>query len=113
MSTRSVLSDDVVQMAFDYLKTGSEEIAMARANVIRAEYAAKRVSARLFKASEGSVDMRKASATDHKDYAEAMERLAVAEETWERMKDQRNRAQLILDAWRTMESSDRSVRNFR
>lgn len=113
MSARAVLTDDVVQMAFDYLKNGSEEIALARANVIRAEYAAKRVFSRLFKKSDGSVDMRKATATDHEDYAKAMEHLALAEETWERVRDQRNRAELILEAWRTAEASDRSVRNFR
>ena len=113
MSARSVLTDEAVQMAFDYLKNSSEEIAVARANVIRSEYAAKRVFSRLFRKGDGSVEMRKAYATDHDDYAEAMEHLAVAEETWERMRDQRNRAELILEAWRTAEASDRTVRNFR
>lgn len=111
--TRSVISDEAVEMGFHYLNTSSEEIAMARANQIRAEYKAKRVFAKLFLRAEGNVESRKAWATDHEEYAEAMENVAIAESTWERMRDQRNRAELIIEAWRTAEASGRTIKNFR
>jgi len=107
--TRRVITDDAVEMAFKYLHTSSEEIAMARANRIRAEYKAKRTFARLFRKADGAVEMRKAIATDHDDYAAAMEDVAIAEQTWELMSDQRNRAELILEAWRTAEASERVI----
>ena len=104
-----MIPNEAVEMAFLYLNNSSEEIAAARANMIRAEYKAKRVFARMFMAASGSVEARKAMATDSEEYAEAMERIAIAEETWERMTDQRNRAKLILEAWRTREATERAV----
>ena len=110
---RRVISDEAVEMGFHYLNDSSEEIALARANQIRAEFRAKKVFARMFKHSAGSVEMRKAIAMDSDEYAAAMEDVAIAEATWERMKDQRNRAELIIKAWQTFEASDRAPRNFR
>lgn len=110
---RRVITDDAVEMAFNYLHTSSEEIALARANRIRAEFKAKQVFARAFRAAVGAVEMKKAIATCDPDYEIAMENVAIAEETWERMSDQRNRAELILEAWRTAEASDRVMAKIR
>ena len=111
--SRKIITDDAVEMAFKYLHSSSEEIAVARANRIRAEYQAKRVFARLFRHADGNIEMRKAYATDHDDYAAAMERVAKSDETWELMSDQRNRAELILEAWRTAEASERVIGKMR
>ena len=111
--SNQIISDEAVEMGFSYLNTSSQEIAAARGNQIRMEYKAKRVFARKFLEAEGNVETRKAAATDHSDYAAAMENVAVAEETWERMKDQRNRAELIIKAWQTAEASGRQIRSIR
>lgn len=108
-----LLSDEIVQTAFDWLLKSSDEIAMARGNTIRAEFKAKKVFARLFMLADGSVEARKSWAQCHDEYAVAMENVAVAEETWERARDQRNRAELIIEAYRTMEASERAVGKMR
>lgn len=108
--SNSIITDAAVEMGFKYLNESSEEIAAARGNQIRAEYKAKRVFARQFLQADGSVEARKALATDSNEYALAMENVAIAEETWERMKDQRNRADLIIKAWQTAEASGRKFR---
>jgi hypothetical protein len=108
-----LISQDVLDSAFNWLLKSSDEIASARGNSVRMEYKAKRVFARLFRHAEGSVEMRKAFAMDHDEYAEAMENVAIAEETWERAKDQRNRCELILETWRTQEASQRAITRIR
>jgi hypothetical protein len=108
-----IITDEVAQMAFDYLNTESHAIGVARANTIRAEFKAKRVFARLFRQASGSVEARKMWATEQAEYEEAMEHYAVAVQNWENMQDSRNRAELIIEAWRTQEASGRQVRSIR
>lgn len=111
--SKQLITDEVVQGAFDYLHDDSRPIASARANLIRAEYQVKRIHAKLFLAATGTIEARKAWATAHDDYAEAQERLAIAEGVWEQQKDQRNRATMILEAWRTEQASRRVVDRIR
>lgn len=108
-----LITDEVLDAAFEWLLNSSQEIASARGNLIRAEYKTKRIFSRLFSNASGTVDQRKAYATDHPEYADAQEALAVAEEAWERAKDQRNRAELIVEAWRTEQASRRIVDKIR
>ena len=108
-----LISEDVLDSAFQWLLKSSDEIASARGNQIRMEYKAKRVFARLFLKAEGSVEVRKAWATDHDEYAVAMENVAVSEEVWERLKDQRNRAELVIEAWRSQTATKRVVDRIR
>lgn len=105
-----LLTREQIQAAFEVLASPSNEIGAARANLIRKEYRVKRVHAKLMRqAPEGSVEMRKAWATDHDDYAAACDDHAEAEGEWERLKDQRNKAELVMEAWRTMSSNDRTA----
>lgn len=113
MNNRSVISDEAIEMAFTYLNEQSEQIGIARANLIRAEYKAKRVFARLFMVASGSVDSKKMWATDNDEYAAAVENIAVATQCWETMSDQKNRAELIIKAWQTAEASGRALRSIR
>ena len=108
-----ILSQEAIDGAFEWLQTNSETVAIAKVKVKRTEYQAKRIFARLFKRAEGSVETRKAWATDHEDYAQAMEAVFEAEEAWEQMADQRNKREIILELWRTKEASERQVRSIR
>ncbi len=107
------ISEEAVDAAFHWLLSSSEEIAAARGNKVRKEYLAKRVFARMFKHADGNIEMKKAIAMDSEEYAAAMEDVAIAEETWERASDQRNRAQIIIEVWRTSEASQRSIQRLR
>lgn len=107
------IPEAAVNAAFDWLLSSSDEIAAARGNKVRKEYVAKRIFARMFKHADGNVEMKKAIAMDSEEYAQAMEEVAIAEETWERMSDQRNRAQIIIEAWRTSEASQRAIQRIR
>lgn len=113
MTAPAIIPEEAVQAAFDWLLSSSNDVAAARANLIRAEFKAKKVHARIFLRATGSVESRKAQATDHPDYEEAMERVFVAEETWTRLQDQRSKAEAILEAWRTQEASQRAIRQLR
>lgn len=109
-----VITPEIAQGAFDWLLSDSAAIATARANVVRAEFGAKKAFALAYKKStDGSIESRKMDATCSAEYTEAMERLATAEGTWERMKDQRERAKVILECWRTQEASGRTLDRFR
>jgi hypothetical protein len=102
-----VVTPEIAQSAFDWLSTDSNDIALARANLVRAEFEAKKAYARAFKCAVGAVESRKMDAMLDDGYGTAMERLAIAEGEWERQKDQRNRAQTILECWRTQQASER------
>lgn len=113
MSGDGKISEAAVDGAFDWLLSASDEIAAARGNKVRKDYQAKRIFARMFKHAEGNIEMKKAIAMDSDEYAAAMEDVAIAEETWSRMDDQRNRAVLIIEAWRTLQASRRAIDRIR
>lgn len=110
---KQLITDQVLDGAFEWLLQSSDEIAQARANLIRAEYKVKAEFSRLYLKATGAVEARKAWAFSHPEYADAIERLAEAEGTWERAKDQRNRAEMIIEAWRTEQASRRVIDRIR
>ena len=104
-----LLTEEVIDSAFQWLLASSEEIAMARGNVIRTEFKAKKTHARLYLQATGTIESKKAQATDSPEYEVAMEAYATAMEVWERAQDQRNRAELIIEAYRTEQASERAL----
>lgn len=104
-----LLNQDVIDSAFQWLIASSDEIAMARGNVIRTEFKMKKVHARLYLQATGTIESKKAQATTHPEYEEAVENYAIAMQTWERAQDQRNRAELVIEAWRTASASERAI----
>ena len=103
------LPEEAVSAAFDWLREASDVVAAAKINMLRKEFMAKKIHAKLFRAAEGSIDARKAWATDHDDYARAMEEYFQAAELWEQLMDRRNKCEACLEAWRTQEASQRGV----
>jgi hypothetical protein len=103
------LTQEVVEAAFEWLTGSSDDISNARAQVLRMEYKAKRVQARLFLNGTGSIESRKAQALDSDEYANAMENYFEAVKEWERMDDQRDRARTIIEAWRTASATERAI----
>lgn len=104
-----LISDTLVQQAFDWLKENAKPSAAARAARIRAEHNTKRVKAQQFLSHEGSVAERDAQAIASTEYDEAVEAECAAVEADEFHRNQRNKAEAIIDAWRTEQSNYRAM----
>lgn len=109
MQPTPLLTDEHVQAAFDWLRENSSATSAARAMVIRTEFKLKKVHARQMLMAQGPEWQRKALATCSTEYEAACEAYAAAEGEWERMRDQRNKCELIIEAWRTQSSNERGI----
>lgn len=109
MTDNRLITQDMAQAAFDWLASNSDDVAHARGSAIRAEYRVKKIMAKEFLKAEGSVDVRKATATCSAEYEEACENHAKADAQWEKLKDQRNKFELLIEAWRTQASNERGL----
>lgn len=104
-----LISDDLVQSAFDWLRENTRPAAAAKAARIRAEHTTKRVKAQMFLEASGSVAERDARAIASDEYLEAVDAEASAVEQDEYHRNQRNKAEAIIDAWRTEQSNYRAM----
>lgn len=100
----------MVEAAFDWLKDNAGAAAAAKAERIRAEYATKQAKARLFlECGESSVAAKEAWAIIQPEYDKAVEREAEAVEIDEFHRNQRSKAEAIIEAWRTEQASLRAM----
>ena len=104
-----IVSDQMVQDAFDWLHNHAESAASAKAEKIRAEYGVKATRARLFKEFEGTVAERQAWADCDMTTQEAYEREALAVETDEFHRVNRSKCEAIIEAWRTEQANLRGM----
>lgn len=108
-----LVTDEMVSEALGYLSGAAEPAAAAKAERIRAEYGRKRVRSRIMLDTDGPVAIREATAEISDEYEQACEREAEAarNDEWHRL--QRNKAEAIIEAWRTESATVRSGQNFR
>lgn len=104
-----LISDNLVQAAFDWLRENAAPSAAAKAARIRAEHNTKRVKAKQFLEASGSVAERDATAIASDEYLEAVDGEASAVEADEFHRNQRNKAEAIIEAWRTEQASMRAI----
>jgi len=90
-----------------FLAESDSHYAMAKTDVLRAEIMCKRVRARVFIGREGSIEARKAEAECHQDVIEADEALCTATLEFESLRAKRQRAELLIEVFRTVEASRR------
>jgi hypothetical protein len=93
--------------ALEYRATTDDAYAELRAAVLRTEILCKRVRSRVFVAGEGSVEMRKAQAEGHQDVIAADDAYIEATLEYERLRASRATADILIDAFRTVEASRR------
>lgn len=106
--SNSFIPDSKAMLAFDWLKDNAGTAAAARAERERAEWNLKQVKARLQRTSnEATVQAREDSALIHPDFQEAVDRLCEAIRADEEFRNNRNRAEALLDAWRTASANER------
>lgn len=104
-----LITEQMVQAAFDWLRENATTAAAAKAARIRAEHNTKRVKAKQFLASEGTVSEREHRALASKEYDRAVDDECQAVEADEFHRNQRNKAEAIIDAWRTEQSNYRAM----
>lgn len=105
-----LITDKMVHAAFDWLKENSGTAAAARANRIRAEHNTKKVKGKCFLEAEGSnIAERDARALQSPSLDEAIDAEAEAVRVDEWHRNQRNKAEAIIEAWRTEQSNLRAM----
>lgn len=111
---KRLITDEMLESALNYLATSSEDIASARANRLRAEFSRKRLRAKLILQSpEKSQGLREAWAESSDAYQTACELEADWVHKDEFCRSERNKAETIIEAWRSFEASNRAGNNFR
>lgn len=111
---KRLVTDEMMEAALEYLATASEHIAAARARRLRAEFKRKRVRARLMlESNQSSALLREAWAEAHQLYAEACEEEVEAVEADEKARSERNKADTIIETFRTEEATHRAGQSFR
>lgn len=109
-----LVTDEMMEEALRYLASSSDHIAAARAMRLRAEFKRKRVRAKLIlESNQPSAITREAWAEAHPVYHEACEEEVRAVEADEHARAERNKAETIIEAWRTENANQRAGSQFR
>ena len=109
-----LVTDEMVEEALNYLALSSAQIASARANRIRAEFKRKRIRAKLIlESNQPSATTREAWAEAHPLYHEACEEEVKAVEIDEYARAERNKADTIIETFRTEEATRRAGSGFK
>lgn len=89
----------------EFLAETDQTYAEAKTVLLRREILCKRVRARVFVASDGSVEARKANAETHSDVIGADDEYCSATLAFEALKARRSRAEILIDVWRSLNSA--------
>lgn len=105
-----LITEKMVNAAFDYLNDAADAAAKARADKILTEHRRKKVFAELLLLQEkGTADLRRAAVEAHPEYWTACEAeaAAVRDDAWH--SHQKGKAMAVIEAWRTEQSNLRSA----
>lgn len=106
----SLVTEKLLQSAFEYYHEQGDARAQAAADMIIAERRTRAMKAKLILSSPESTDRRReAWAECHADYHKAVEAEADAAKEVEWHRHQRSRADAIIEAWRTEQSTLRGL----
>ena len=106
---RFVITDQTVHAAFEWLEENAGAGAAAKAMRQRAEDEKKAAKARAYIAASGTVGEREAQALLSDDYKEACEAEYVAIEADELFRNQRSKCGMIIEAWRSVQATERQM----
>ena len=104
-----IVTNQMVQDAFDWLNENAGAAANAKALKVRAEYKVKKTKARLFLQYEGTVADRESQAITHDDYDKAIDTEVAAIEVDEWHRNQKDKCIAIIEAWRTEQANLRGM----
>jgi len=92
-----------------YLAESDQEFAQEKAQVERSEILRKRIRARLFLVATGTVAERQAQAEIDPEAEQADGDYCKTIASFETLKARRQRAELVIDVWRSLEASRRKT----
>jgi hypothetical protein len=95
--------------ALEFRATTDDDYAIRKADVLRCEILCKRVRARVMVSEEGAMDLRKAKAEGHGEVIAADDALVEAVDSFERLRASRETADILIEAFRTVEASRRKL----
>jgi len=104
-----LVTEKMVQAAFDWLQENAGPAAKAKAEKIKAEHATKKTRAMMFLEAEGNNAEREASAISSQEVQDAIDAEAEAVRQDEWFRNQRGRAEALIEAWRTESSNIRAM----
>lgn len=108
------ITDEMMEEALNFLAGHSSLGAEARANRFKAEHARKRVRANLIlNADKKTSALREAWAEQHDLYVQAINDEAEAIKFDEYFRAERNRADAIIEAWRSEQANQRAGNSFK
>ena len=102
-----VISEERMEQAVNFLAETDHDYAMAKAELERSEIHRKRVRSRIFLSEEGAVAVRQAKAEVHADTVAMDDRYIQALAAFEDLRARRQRAEIVIDVFRTLEASRR------
>jgi hypothetical protein len=105
----TLITEEMVQTAFDWLNDNAAKAAQAKSKRIRAEHMLKRAKAEAFLAASGTVAEREAIALCSPEYDEALDEECRAVQLDEWYRNQHNKCGAIIDGWRTESATNRSL----
>ena len=104
----TAITQERMEAALNFLGESDDSFAEAKAALARAEILAKRARARIILTiSEGSVEVKKATAETHPEVGQADDELIEAITVFEKLRAKRDRAEVVIDVFRTLEASRR------
>lgn len=106
---RDVIGLDKLESALEFLANSDHDYAIEKAELERSEILRKRTRARVFQLSDGTVAERQALAETHPDVQDADDKYCNNIERFETLKARRQRAEIVVDVWRSLEASRRKA----
>lgn len=103
------IDEERIGKAMRYLAETDLPYAEAKAALESAEILRKRVRARVFLTEDGTVAERQAEAETHHDTEAADDQYVQAIKAFEELKARRQRAELLVDVWRSLEATRRKA----
>ena len=92
-----------------YLAQTDAEYAQEKSELEKAEILRKRIRARVFLMTDGTVEQRKAKAEIDPEVCSADDQYIFTIKAYETLKARRQRAELVIDVFRTLEASRRKL----
>jgi hypothetical protein len=103
----STITEPRMEAAMHFLAETDDRYADAKTGVERTEILRKRARSRVFLTTDGTVAERQAKAETDASVATADDAYIVALSAFEELRAKRQRAELVIDVWRSLEASRR------
>ena len=105
----SEINETRMESAMRFLAESDQDFAQEKVQVERSEILRKRIRARIFLASTGTVVERQARAEIDAESEQADDDYCKTIAAYELLKARRQRAELVIDVWRSLEASRRKT----